>query len=51
MNFVIPLWVKIALLVIGIIVFLAIAIVLYLLVAGADQSRRNIINKEEKRKE
>ncbi len=40
MSFVIPSWVKIALLIAGIIVFIAMAVFLYLIIAGADQSRR-----------
>ena len=41
MSFVIPSWVKIALLVVGIITCIAFLVFLYLIIAGSDESRRN----------
>ena len=41
MSLMIPSGVKIALLIVAIFVFIAMAVFLYLLIAGADQSRRN----------
>ena len=41
-------WMKTALIVVGVIVLIAVVIFRYLLIAGADESRRKINNPKEK---
>ena len=49
MSLVIPSWVKIALLIVGIIVFVSMIVFVYLLIAGADESRRKDKESDENR--